>query len=157
MNKVDPRKGVTIQGEKMGRPIQRKWFGLPVAPGSGHIRVNGVRFADNTTAVNAYILKQTGSNAYIVQDAALAHAPEIVFMVNANGLGALLPGQCYILATPFGSAALPCYKISQFRVDIFDVANTIPRETGAPVPDHATSYSWSTQPAVAVGQANLIL
>ena len=141
----------------MGRPIQKKWFGMPVTPGSNHIKVNGVKFADGTTATGAYIVKQTGSNAYVVQDAALAHAPEIVFMVNANGLGALMPGQCYILATPFGGSALPCKKIAQFRVDIFDVANTVPMEVGAPVTWAVTSFSWSTIPAVAVGQADLIL
>lgn len=140
----------------MGRPIQKKWFGLASLPGN-QIVVNGVRFADNTTATSAYIVKQTGFNAYVVQDTALAHAPEIVFMVNANALAALLPGQCFITATPFGGAALPCYKIAQFRVDIFNTANSVPRETGAPVPDPTTSYSWSTQPAVALGQADLNL
>lgn len=140
----------------MGKPIQKKWFGSPVGAGSEHITVNGVKFADGTTATNAYIVKQTGSSAYIVQDAALAHAPEIVFMVNAAALGTLLPGQCFILATPFGGSALPCSKIAQYRVDIFDVANTTPRETGAPVPDHTTSYSWSTFPADTIGEADLI-
>ena len=141
----------------MGRPIQKKWFGLPVGSGSGHITVNGVMFADGTTATNAYIVKQTGFNAYVVQDAAMAHAAEIVFMVNANGLGALQPGQCYILATPFGGSALPCYKIAQFRVDIYDVANSVPREVGDPAVQGSTSYSWSTQPATTFGQADLIL
>ena len=141
----------------MGRPIQKKWFGLPVGAGTGHITVNGVMFADGTTATGAYIVKQTGSNAYVVQDAAMAHAPEIVFMVNANALSALQPGQCFILATPFGGSALPCAKIAQFRVDIFDVANTVPMEVGAPVTWAITSYEWSTIPAVAAGQADLIL
>lgn len=139
----------------MGKSIQKKWFGLATLAGS-QIVVDGVKFADGTTATNAYIVKQTGSAAYVVQDTALTHDPEIVFMVNANGLGALLPGQCYINATPFGGSALPCYKIAQFRVDIFDVANSIARETGAPVPDNTTSYSWSTMPAVAAGEADLI-
>lgn len=141
----------------MGRPIQKKWFGLPVTAGSMHIKVNGVKFADGTTATNAYIVKQTGSAAYVVQDAAQTHAAEIVFMVNANALSALLPGQCFILATPFGGSTLPCDKIAQFRVDIFDVANTVPRETGAPAVSGVTSFSWSTIPATAFGQADLIL
>ena len=85
----------------MGRPIQKKWFGLPVTPGSGHIKVNGVKFIDGTTATSAYIIKQTGSSAYIVQDSAMTHAPEIVFMVNAASVSTLLPGQCFILATPY--------------------------------------------------------
>ncbi len=136
----------------MGRPIQKKWFGPATLPGS-QIVVNGVRWADNTTATGAYIVKQTGSAAYVVSNGVKS---EIVFMVNAASVAALLPSQCFILATPFGGAALPCYKIAQFRVDIFDVANTVPRETGAPVPDHTTSYSWSTVPAAAIGQADLI-
>src|ERR1035437_8993745 len=91
----------------MGRPIQKKYFGLPVGTGTNHITVTGVRFADNTTATNAYIVKQTGSSAYIVQDAAQTHAPEIVFMVNAMSLSALAVSQCYIMATPYGSVTYP--------------------------------------------------
>lgn len=128
----------------MGRSIQKQWFGLPVTPGSGHIKVNGVKFADGTTATNAYIVKQTGSTAYIVQDAALAHASEIVFMVNATSTAGLQPGQCFILATPFGGSAVPCAKIAQYRVDVY--------ENGT-----VNSYTWSTIPATALGQANLIL
>lgn len=137
----------------MGRPIQKKWFG-PTGGAGNQIVVDGVRWADNTTSGPAYIVKQTGFNAYVVSDGIKS---EISFMVNANGTGALLPGQCFITATPFGGAALPCYKIAQFRVDVFNVANTVARETGAPVPDPTTSYSWSTMPAVAVGQADLNL
>lgn len=127
----------------MGRPIKKSSFGLPVTAGSGHINVSGVKFADGTTATGAYIVKQTGSNAYVVQDAAMAHAPEIVFMVNATALAALLPGQCFILATPFGGTPLPCSKIAQFRVDIF--------ENGT-----VSSYSWGTTAATASGQASLV-
>ena len=128
----------------MGRPIQKKWFGLSAGAGK-QIVVNGVKFADGSTATDAYIIKQTGSNAYVVQDTAKTHAPEIVFMVNAAALGTLLPGQCFITATPFGGSALPCKKIAQFRVDVFATDGS---------PD---SYSWSTQPATAGGQADLNL
>lgn len=153
MNDGDASLGVPIQGDYiMGRPIQRKWFGPATTPGM-QIVVNGVRWADNTTATNAYIVKQTGSNAYIVSNGTKS---EIVFMVNANSTPALLPGQCFILATPFGQAPRPCYKIAQYRVDIFDVANTVPRVTGSPVPDPTTSYSWSTIPATGPGQADVI-
>ena len=126
----------------MGRPIQKKWFGAATVPGN-QIVVNGVRFADGTTATSAYIVKQTGSNAYVVQDSALAHAAEIVFMVNAADVGSLLPSQCFILATPFGGSAVPCAKIAQFRVDVY--------ENGT-----INSYSWSNIPATQPGQANLI-
>ena len=129
---------------KMGRPIQKKWFGLSAGAGK-QIVVNGVKFADGSTATDAYIIKQTGSNAYVVQDTAKTHAPEIVFMVNAAAVGTLLAGQCFITATPFGGSALPCKKIAQFRVDVFAVDGS---------PD---SYSWSTQPATAGGQADLNL
>jgi hypothetical protein len=127
----------------LGKPIQKKWFGLATILGP-QIVVNGVKFADGTTSTSAYILKQTGSTAYIVQDTALAHAAEIVFMVNATSTGALLPGQCFILATPFGGSPLPCAKISQFRLSLYEAGGTI------------DDFSWSTQPAVGVGQADLI-
>lgn len=127
----------------MGKAIQKKWFGLATLPGN-QIVVNGVKFADGTTATNAYIVKQTGSTAYVVQDTAKTHKAEIVFMVNATSTGALSPGQCYITATPFGGSALPCSKIAQFRVDLYET-------TG-----HISSYSWSSIPATKQGQADLI-
>jgi hypothetical protein len=139
----------------MGRPIQKKFFGLAVTAGS-QIIVNGVRFADNTTATSAYIVKQTGSAAYIVQDSALAHAAEIVFMVNANGVGALQPGQCFINATPFGGSALPCAKISQYRASIYSVANAVAREVGDPAVQAQSDYRWSAFPATAPNQCDLI-
>lgn len=138
----------------MGRPIQKKWFG--VSSGAGNqIVVNGVRWADDTTSTSAYIVKQRGFNAYVVSNGTTK--TETVFMVNAAALATLLPGQCFITATPFGGSALPCYKIAQYRVDLFNTVNTVPRVTGAPVPDSTSSFSWSTQPAVAVGQADLNL
>ena len=128
----------------MGRPIQKKWFGKSTAAGN-QIVVNGVKFADGSTASNAYIVKQTGSNAYIVRDSADAHAAEIVFMIPVLAIADLQPGQCFITATPFGGSALPCTKIAQFRCDVMSADGTI------------DSYSWSTQPAVANGQADLNL
>jgi len=129
----------------MGKPIQKKWFGLASLPGN-QIVVDGVKFADGTTASGAYIVKQTGSAAYIVQDTAMTHDPEIVFMVNATALGGLLPGQCYITAMPFGTVTpVPCAKIAQFRVDLYEADGSI------------DSYSWSLQPASEAGQADLNL
>lgn len=126
----------------MGRPINRKWFGKAVVAGN-QIVVDGVKFADGTTATDAYIVKQTGSNAYVVQDTAMAHVPEIVFMVNATSVVALLPGQCFITATPFGGVPLACSKISQYRVNVYEADGSV------------GNYSWSTQPANAAGQADL--
>lgn len=127
----------------MGRPIQKKWFGLAAGTGN-QIVVDGVKFADGTVATDAYIIKQTGSVAYVVQDTAKTHEPEIVFMVNAGATSDLLPGQCFITATPFGGSALPCKKIAQFRVDVY-------APDGSP-----DSYSWSTT-AATDGQADLNL
>ena len=127
----------------MGKSIQKKWFGLASTAGN-QIVVNGVKFADGTTATDAYIVKQTGSNAYVVQDTAKLHEPEIVFMINATALAGLAASECFITATPFGGLALPCKKIAQYRVDIF--------ENGT-----VNSYSWSTQPATEAGQADLNL
>lgn len=126
----------------MGRPIQKKWFG-PAATGGNQIVVNGVKWADGTTSANAYIVKQTGSAAYIVSNGTTKS--EKVFMVNATAVGGLKPGQCFITATPFGGTARPCKKIAQFRLDLWEANGSI------------TSYSWSTQPAVAAGQADLNL
>jgi len=139
----------------MGRPIQKKWFG-PISSLKSQIIVTGVRFADNTTATNAYILSQTGDTAYMVQDTAKTHAPEIVFMVNANAVAALLPGQCFINATPFGGTALPAKKIQQYRITLFTVPNTVATATGVPSVSPVANYTWSTVPATKTGQANLI-
>lgn len=127
----------------MGKAIQKKWFGPATGSGS-QIVVSGVKFADGTTATSDFIIKQTGSTAYIVQDSALSHAAEIVFMVNATDVTGLNPGECFILATPFGGSARPCSKIAQYRLDIFEADGSI------------GSYSWSTIPAAAPGEADLI-
>jgi hypothetical protein len=137
----------------MGRPIQRRWFG-PSATAGNQIVVNGVRWADNTTSTSAYIVKQTGSSAYVVSNGVKS---EIVFMVNANAVGALLPSQCFVTATPFGGSALPCKTIAQYRVSLFTVPNTVPRTTGDPAVAPATDYRWSLIPAVAPGQCDLNL
>jgi len=139
----------------MGKAIQKKWFGPATTPGL-QIVVSGVKFADGTTATNDFIIKQTGSTAYIVQDSGLTHDPEIVFMVNAADVSTLLPGQCFIMATPFGGSPLPCEKISQFRLSLYDTVNTVPREAGNPAVESVSSYSWSTVPATEIGQADLI-
>ena len=128
----------------MGRPINRKSFGLASLAGN-QIVVDGVRFADGTIATSAYIVKQTGSDAYIVQDTAMTHDPEIVFMVNATTVGGLLASQCFITATPFGGSARPCKKIAQYRLDLYEADGSV------------NSYGWAAQPATALGQADLHL
>jgi hypothetical protein len=128
----------------MGRPIKKSWFGLPnVAPGT-QILIDGVKFADGTTSVDGYIVKQNGADSYIVQDVGQTHAAEKCFMVNATSVSGLLPGQCFINATPFGGSARPCSKIMQYRLDLYEANGTI------------GSYSWSTRPAAAAGQADLV-
>ena len=143
----------------MGKPVKKTWFGVGTS-GSKQFVVNGVKFADGSVATSAYIVKQTGSAAYVVQDTGMTHAAEIVFLVNAASTAALLPGQCFILATPFGGTALPCAKIAQYRVDLYNVANTSPTVIGGDiaVDAHAiTSYSWSTAAASTVGKATMHL
>lgn len=124
----------------MGRPIQRKWFGDATLPGS-QIVVNGIKWADGTTSLNGYIVRQKGFNAYIVSNGV---KEEVCFLANASTVSALTKGQCFILATPFGGSARPCYKIEQFRLSIYNVDGSI------------SSYSWSTIPANAAGEADLI-
>jgi hypothetical protein len=65
-------------------------------------------------------------------------------MVNASSTGALQAGQCFILATPYGGSALPCEKITQFRLSTYETNGTI------------GNYSWSTRPPTATGEANLV-
>lgn len=124
----------------MGRPIQRKWFGDTTLPGS-QIVVNGIKWADGTTSLNGYIVRQKGVNAYIVSNGV---KEEICFLANASTVSALAVGQCFILATPFGGSARPCFKIEQYRLSIFAADGTI------------DSYTWSTIPADGPGQADLI-
>lgn len=128
----------------MGKAIQKKRFGLPIGPGSGHITVDGVKFSDGAKYSYAYIIKQTGSTSYLVQDSAKLHAPEIVSLANASTTNALLPGQAFILATPFGGSATPVAKISQFRLSLYTSATVI------------TDYQWTMSAAASVGQATLI-
>jgi hypothetical protein len=125
----------------MGRPIQKRWFG-PAATGGNQIVVNGVKWADGTTATGAYIVKQTGDTAYIVSNGVKS---EIVFLANATSVGALRPGQCFITATPFGGSARPCKKIAQYRLSLWEADGTV------------VDYPWSTIPADRVGQADLNL
>lgn len=124
----------------MGRPIQKKWFGPVATPGS-QIVVSGVKWADGTTATSDYIVKQTGSTAYVVSNGTKS---EIAFMVNATDVSQLNPGECFILATPYGGSPLPCEKITQFRLSTYEADGSI------------GNYSWSTIPASAPGQADLI-
>ncbi len=126
----------------MGKPIRKQWFGSGT---DMKIVVTGVKFADGTTASNAYIIKQTGSTTYIVQDSNKTHAAEIVYIVNASSINSLLPGQCYINAIPFGGSALPCEKITQYRLSLYESNGTI------------GNYSWSTIPATENGQADLVI
>lgn len=125
----------------MGRPIQKKWFG-PAVLGGNQIVVDGVKWADGTTATGAYIVKQTGDRAYIVSNGTKA---EPVFMVNALAVGDLLPGQCFITATPFGGVLSACEKIAQYKLSVYNADGTI------------DDYVWSTIPAVRKGQADLNL
>ena len=125
----------------MGRPIQKKWFG-PTGTTGNQIVVDGVKWADGTTASPAYIVKQIGDRAYIVSNGSKS---EPVFMVNANSLGGLLPGQCWISATPFGGAPRPCEKIAQYKLSVYEADGTI------------NDYTWSTIPANRPGQADLDL
>lgn len=125
----------------MGRPLNEKWFGSSVLPGN-QIVVNGIKWADGSTSTDGYIVKQKSTSAYVVSDGVKT---EECFMVNALVLGSLAKGQCFILATPFGGVASPCYKIEQFRLSVFNLDGSI------------TSYSWSTIPATKAGEADLIV
>lgn len=125
----------------MGKPIQKKWFG-PLATAGRQINVTGAKWADGTTATNVYIVKQTGSNTYIVSNGTTK--TEKLSLANATAVGGLTPGQCFITATPFNGSARPCKKIAQYRLDLFESDGSI------------KSYRWANVPANAIGQADLI-
>lgn len=125
----------------MGKSIQKKWFG-PLGGAGSQITVTGAKWADGTTATNVYIVKQTGSNAYIVSNGTTK--TERLFMVNATAVGNLLPGQCFITATPFSGSARPCKKIMQYRLDLFESDGTI------------KNYKWSSIPAKTADAVDLI-
>lgn len=128
----------------MGRPIQKKWFGETALPGP-QIKVSGVAFADGATYEDAFIIKQTGVSAYLVQDTEQEHDPEIVRLAPVDDADDLVPGTCFVLATPYGSEdARPVIKITQFRLSLLESDGT----TG--------SYAWSHLPATGDGQADLI-
>lgn len=127
----------------MGRPIKKSWFGDPDSPGS-QIVVNGIKWKDGTTSVDGYIISQTGSRAYMVTDGVKS---EIVFLANAVDVATLKNSQAFILAKPFGGTELPCYKIAQYRLSVYnDPEND----------NEINSYTWSTIPAVKIGQADLV-
>ena len=124
----------------MGRPINRKWFGKPdgVQP---KIVVNAVKWLDGTTATDVYILRQVGTRKYIVSNDVKT---ETVTLVNASDAAVLKPGEAFVLAKVLGGAALPCQKIAQYRLNVYNPDGTI------------GNYSWGTHPANRLGQADLL-
>lgn len=131
----------TIKENPMGRPINKKWFGIP--DGTHHkIIVDGVMWSNGSMSTDVYILRQTGTRTYIVSDGSTT---EQVSLVNAPNSETLRPGQCYILAKIFGGTEVPCYRISQYRMSVFEADGTI------------GNYSWGIAPASRKGQADLNL
>lgn len=125
----------------MGRPINRKWFGAP--DGTHHkIILNGAMWSNGDVSTDVYILRQTGTRTYIATDGTTT---EQVSLVNTTTSETLRPGECYALAKVFGGADVPCYRISQYRVSVYEADGTI------------GNYSWSTIPASSKGQADLNL
>jgi len=124
----------------MARPLNKKWFGVATNPGY-QIVVNGIKWVDGTTSTNGYIVKQKGFNSYIVSNGV---KQELCVLANAISTAALTNGQCYITAIPFGGSALPCYKIQQNRLSVFNIDGSI------------VSYSWGPTDATSADQATLI-
>ena len=124
----------------MGRPINRKWFGKPdgVQP---KIVVNAVKWLDGTTAADVYILRQVGTRKYIVSNDVKT---ETVTLVNASDAAVLKPGEAFVLAKVQGGTALPCQKITQYRLNVYNPDGTI------------GNYGWSTKPASSAGQVDLL-
>lgn len=124
----------------MGRPIQKKWFGL----GESKIRLVGVCFADGTTASNAVILRQTGTRSYLVSDDTGTRAGEIVTLADVTSVEQLKPGQGFIAVNASGQL-LPVTKIQQYRLAV-EMPN-----------GQVGSFAWVSEPGTAgPGQVDLI-
>ena len=131
----------TVKENPMGRPINKKWFGIP--DGTHHkIVVNGVMWANGDYASDAYIVRQVGTRKYIVSDGVTT---EPAYLVNTDAVEGLEPGQCFIMVTAYGNDPAPCQKIAQYRVSLFETDGSI------------KIYSWGGSPATRVGQADINL
>lgn len=120
----------------MGRPIQKRWFGDTSQPGSQLVitaKLPGAAVSDG------FILEQTGTRKYKVN---IGGNIGDVFLVNKTLESDLLDGEAFIMALPFGGSPLPVFRLTQYRVTVFDG-------------DGYSNYQWSSEAATDSTQADL--
>lgn len=122
----------------MGRPIQKKFFGDPLSVGS-QLKITAK--LPGESVAEGFITEQTGTRKYKVN---IGGTIGDVFLVNKDTAGDLEDGEAFILATPFSGLPQPVYKLTQYRVSVFDSATEY------------SSYSWSADAATEAGQADII-
>jgi len=122
----------------MGRPIKQKFFGDPLSVGS-QLKITAK--LPGEAVAEGFITEQTGTRKYKVN---INGTIGDVFLVNKDTAGDLAEGEAFILATPFNGSAQPVYKLTQYRVSVFDSATEY------------SSYSWSADAASEAGQADVI-
>lgn len=122
----------------MGRPIKSKWFGDPASIG---YQLKITAKLPGETAAEGFIIEQTGTRKYKVN---IGGVIGDVRLVNKSVAGNLEDGEAFMLATPFGGSAQPVYKLTQYRVSLFDS------------PSGYSSYEWSEAAAANADEADVI-
>jgi hypothetical protein len=121
----------------MGRPIQKKWFGDPDSAGY-QLRVTAK--LPGETVAEGFIVEQKGTRKYKVN---IGGVIGDVYLINETDGAELTDGQGFMVATPFGGAALPVYKLTQFRVSLYDGAGV-------------STHTWSQNAAALAGVADVL-
>ena len=125
----------------MGRPINKKFFGVEATPTQAKILANGVVWSNGDVSTDVAILRQVGSKRYIVTDG--THT-EVVTLVPANSAELLAKGQCAITARSTSSEeSFMCVKISQYRATVMDDQGKI------------RNVTWSLPDSKRLGQVEL--
>lgn len=121
----------------MGRPIQKKWFGDPASIGY-QLRVTAK--LPGEAAAEGFIIEQTGTRKYKVN---VNGTIGDVYLINETNSGNLNDGEGFMTATPFNGSSQPVYKLTQYRVSVYDSPNGF------------STYSWSSADAAAADEATI--
>ena len=120
----------------MGRPVQKKWFGDPASIG---YQLAITAKLPGEAVAEGYIIEQTGTREYKVN---INGAIGDVRLVNETVGGNLSDGEGFITATPFGGSSQPVYKLTQYRVSLYDNPGY-------------SSYVWDENDATEAGEATI--
>jgi hypothetical protein len=121
----------------MGRPIKSKWFGDPDSAG---YQLKVTAKLPGEAVAEGFITEQSGTRKYKVNvNGTIGN----VYLINETDGAELTDGQGFMTATPYGGAALPVYKLTQYRVSLYDGA------------DFAT-FTWSKDAAAVASAADVL-